>query len=157
MPVPQLAGLGVDVGQVRRHGRDVELGAALVGMGPDAAVGHHERRGVRHEPEVMGADPVARDLADPGVARPGVVDADDATGGGVVVLGREELAAVGGKDSVTIEVTPGRGLDPPQNGSVRRIQDRGEGAGPPREDDAVRLGRVKGDTVAPVRQRLLEA
>ena len=66
--VEDLARGGVDIGEVRLHGGDVEVGPAGGRIGLEAAVRHGETLAVGHQPDLVRLGAAGRDLADPAVA-----------------------------------------------------------------------------------------
>ena len=58
----------VDIGEVRAHGREVELGPPRGRVGLDAAVRHRQPPPVRHQPHLVRPAAARGDLADPPVA-----------------------------------------------------------------------------------------
>ena len=94
----------VEIGEVRAHRREVELGPPRGRVGLDAAVRDREAAPVRHQPHLVRAGAAGRHLADPPVAVVGVPDAEPAGALGDRVLGGEEQAAVRREGAVAVEV-----------------------------------------------------
>ena len=89
-----LAARRVEIGEVRAHRREVQLGPPRGRVGLDAAVRHREPPPVGHQPHLVRAGAAGRHLADPLVAVARVPDAEPAGPLGDGVLGGEEQAAV---------------------------------------------------------------
>src|SRR3546814_14453532 len=81
------AGPRVDRRQRRLHRRQVQLGAAAVGMGQQPAVGDHQAAAVGAEPQVVRPDALAVQLAGSGVAALGLPYPAAAAAALVVTLG----------------------------------------------------------------------
>lgn len=69
---------GVYEGEARLHAVEIELGAAEIWVGLDAAIGDCEGASVGGQRHVVGADTVSREFADPGKTPAAVIDADHA-------------------------------------------------------------------------------
>ena len=152
MLLDQPAGLAVDEDQRRLHGRQIELGAAEIGMRLDAAIGDRECASVRHQQQLVRVHAVGRELADAAKAVGGVVDADHARGGLEVVLGRVEQLAVGREHSVAEEMPSLDARDGQRRLVGRMVEDDGEGAWPAGEDHGRPVHGVEGDVMAALGQ-----
>ena len=64
----EVAGRCIDEGERGLHRVEVELGAAKVGMGLDAAIGDRERPAIGHQQDFVRTDAVGREFADARVA-----------------------------------------------------------------------------------------
>ena len=148
----QVAGQPVDEDQRGLHGRQVELGAAEIGMRLDAAIADRQRAAVRQEEQFVGADAMGRELAHALKAVRGVVDADHARGGVEIVLGRVEQRAVGRKGAVAEKMAPGQALDGLGLASPGVVEDDGKGAGLTGKDDRAAADGIEGDVVSALRQ-----
>ena len=147
VPLDQLAGGRVEEDDRGLHAGEVQDLASVIGMRVHAAIRHDQRATVRHQVQVVRPDAVRVPLADPGKAVARVVEAQHAARVLVVVLGRDQEAAVGAEDAVAVEMPPlGRGED---MGAVAGRRDRQrEGAGAPGEgDDPASVG-AGGDVMA---------
>lgn len=99
----------------------------------------------------MGAGPVRGELVDAGVAAR-IPDTNAALAGLVVVLGREQQRAVGGKGAVTIEVAARRAGERCFQRARPAVDHKREGARATRERDSLGAGRMGGSRMAPVGQ-----
>ncbi|MCY1244531.1 hypothetical protein D9M72_576130 [compost metagenome] len=93
MPLYERAGFRVHQRQARLHMVEIELGAAEVRVGLDAAIGDRKQASVGSKRHVVGTDAIGRDFADAGEVVGAVIDADHAAIVGKVILrGVEQLA-----------------------------------------------------------------
>ena len=107
----QIAADAVDEDEGRLHRRDVELGAAVIRMGLDAAIGDRQRAAVAEQQHLVRVHAVGREFADAAKAVAGVIDADHAGGVVEIVLGGVEQLAVGREHAMAEEVPAGRAGD----------------------------------------------
>ena len=122
------------------------------GQGQDAAIGDGQRPPVGQEGDVVRADAVRWQLADPAVAVGGVVEAQHTLPAGDVVLGRDQDAAGRLEHAVAVEVPVGRGVEAAMHQPRGRLEHRGEGAGPAGEHDRLRRAGPQADAVPARRQ-----
>ena len=111
--------------------------------------------GMQHD--LVRADAERGELADLAIAVGRVAHAEHAAAGLVVVLGGEEIAAIGRESAVAIEMPARGGVDPAQRDPGDRIECDRKRAGPPCEHQALVRARPEGDAVAALRQGQIEA
>ena len=114
---------GIEKGQAGCHGGNIELGATVIGMRQNAAIGDDEGRAVGQEPHLMRANAGARKFPNALEVVRRVVDTEHASTGIKVVFGRKEQAAISREGSVPAERTPRRGVDPSDDGTGHSIED----------------------------------
>ncbi len=142
----------VEEDQRRPHGRQIELGAAEIGMGLDAAIGDRQRAPVRHQEQFVRIHAVRVEFADATEAVGRIVDADQTARGLEIVLGRVKKPSVRGKDAMAEKMSPGRGLEGHRFGAPVEVEHDGEVPRPPREGDRAPRRPVAGDVVAAIGQ-----
>ena len=148
----QVAGEAVGQHEGWLHGRDVELGAAEIRMGLDAAIGDGDRPAILEKQQFVRPDAMRRKFADARKAVPRVIDADHAGGILEIIFGRIKQRAVRREDAVTEEVAAGDALDGDRLAAAGGIEHHGKGSGLAREDDRAAGNRIEGYVMAAIRQ-----
>lgn len=105
----------------------------------------------------MRADAERGELADLAIAVGRIAHAEHAAAGLVLILGGEQIAAIGREGAVAIEMPARGGVDPPQRDPGNRIERDRKSTGPSREHQALVRARPEGDAVAALRQGQIEA
>ena len=150
--VDECAAPPVDEDDRRLHGRQVEHLPAIVRVGLDAAIGDDDGLAIGHQQRLVGVHAMGVELADAGIAGLNVIDRDETPGRIVVVLGGVHQPPVRREEAVA-EIVPafrrGQRLDGFAGG---RVEDDGEGARAPGEDDGTTGDLVEGDVVAAIGQ-----
>jgi hypothetical protein len=142
------AGRGVDERERRLHMVEVELGAAEIRMGLDAAIGGDQQAAVVADGEIVRADAVGGIFADAAIAVAGIVEADHAAVGAEIVLAGIEQFSIRREAAMAEEVPLLGSGDRHRLRLAAAVDHQREGAGAPGEgDEMIGCGR-KGHAVA---------
>ena len=143
------------IAEVGAHKGDVELGAASIRVGLDAAIGDHQTGGVAAQEHLMRADAAGGKLADAAIVA-GVPDANHAFAALEGILGRIHHLALGGEHAVTVEVMPLRWLQPRQLRARAAVDDIGKSTGTAGKGHRFGPCGVGAGGMAPIRQGMAE-
>ena len=146
----KLARQPVDEGEGRSHRGQVELGAAEIGMGLDAAIGDGKRAAVAGEQKFVGADAMGGELMDAAEPVARVVDADHAGGVVEIVLRGVEQRAIGREHSMAEEMAALDADNGMRRSAASMVEDHREGARLAREDDGAPRDGVERHVMAAI-------
>lgn len=143
----KVAGKAVDQHIGWLHRRDVELGAAIIRMRLDAAIGDGNRPAVAEQQKLVRTHAIGRELANALEFRTRVIDADHAGGIVEIVLGGVEQRTVGRKHAVAEEMPTTDAGNGQRLVAAGMVEHNRESAGLPGKDHRALRQRIECDVV----------